>query len=155
MHGIAYTVRLVAAVATGSGYSEGHEASYARRRSGAARPFARAASCKRYVAPCRRVSQRGCSRLYRPHRCRGTTQIGARHGGCRMPHAIAPRTYVAVRCMSCRHRSTLDALALERFGLKTDTPIAAFVKRLRCSKCGSGNVIAQRVRATETNRRRA
>jgi hypothetical protein len=32
-----------------------------------------------------------------------------------------------------------------RFGLKLDAPITAFVKRLRCSECGSGSVMAKRV----------
>jgi hypothetical protein len=27
------------------------------------------------------------------------------------------------------------------------TPISAFVKRLRCSKCGSGSVMAKRIRS--------
>jgi hypothetical protein len=30
---------------------------------------------------------------------------------------------------------------LERSGIKPDAPIAAFVKRLRCSKCGSASVM--------------
>lgn len=55
--------------------------------------------------------------------------------------------------MSCRHKSLIDAAALARFGLKADAPIASFVKRLRCSHCGAGNVMARRVRAPETRRR--
>jgi hypothetical protein len=31
---------------------------------------------------------------------------------------------------------------LTRFGLKPDAPIAAFVKRLRCSECGCASVVA-------------
>ena len=38
-----------------------------------------------------------------------------------------------MRCMRRRHRSTLDAAELKRFGLKPDAPIASFVKRLRCT----------------------
>jgi hypothetical protein len=38
--------------------------------------------------------------------------------------------------------------ALEKFGLKRGTPIAAFVKRLRCRKCGHGSVRVARVTAT-------
>jgi hypothetical protein len=57
--------------------------------------------------------------------------------------------------MGCRHRSTLDAAALVRFGLRPDSPIASFVKRLRCSKCGGGSVTAERVPAVAQNRRRA
>jgi len=56
--------------------------------------------------------------------------------------------------MRCRHRSTLDAAALKRFGLKPDAPIASFVKRLRCTKCGSG-VMAERVPAAAHTQRRA
>jgi hypothetical protein len=63
------------------------------------------------------------------------------------------RTVIAVRCLSCRHRSTIDVAALQRFGLKPDAPIAAFVKRLRCSKCGGGNVMAQRKLAAPARRR--
>jgi hypothetical protein len=57
--------------------------------------------------------------------------------------------------MRCRHRSTLDAAALKRFGLKPDAPIAGFVKRFRCTKCGSGSVMAERVPAAAHNQRRA
>jgi ribosomal protein S27AE len=64
-------------------------------------------------------------------------------------------TSISVRCMTCRHRSTLDAAALKRFGLKADAPIASFVKRLRCTKCGSGSVMAERVPAAAHNQRRA
>jgi hypothetical protein len=57
--------------------------------------------------------------------------------------------------MRCRHRSTLDAAALVRFGLKPGAPIASFVKRLRCTKCGGGSVMAERVPAVAQNRCRA
>jgi hypothetical protein len=70
-----------------------------------------------------------------------------------MPPAVS--TYIYVRCMSCRHRSTLNAAALKRFGLKPDAPIASFVKRLRCTKCGGGSVMAERVPAAVHNQRRA
>jgi hypothetical protein len=32
-----------------------------------------------------------------------------------------------------------------RFGLNPDAPISTFDKRLRCSKCGSGSVMAKRI----------
>jgi len=70
-----------------------------------------------------------------------------------MPAAVS--TSISVRCMSCRHRSTLDAAALKRFGLKPDAPIASFVKRLRCTKCGSGSVMAERAPVAPHNQRRA
>ena len=62
---------------------------------------------------------------------------------------------ISVRCMRCRHRSTLNAAVLKRFGLKPDAPIASFVKRLRCTKCGSGSVMAERVPAAPHSQRRA
>ena len=61
---------------------------------------------------------------------------------------------VMVRCLHCRHRSTLSPGALASFGLPPDAPIAAFVKRLRCSKCGSGTVMANRVASNEAAARR-
>jgi hypothetical protein len=70
-----------------------------------------------------------------------------------IPRSQDGRTATAVLCMTCRHRSQIDAAALARFGVKADAPIASYVKRLRCSHCGSGNVIARRVRAAETRLR--
>jgi hypothetical protein len=52
---------------------------------------------------------------------------------------------VAVRCLRCRHEGSLLRAEFARFGLKLDAPIAAFMKRLRCSKCGSASVMARRV----------
>ena len=52
---------------------------------------------------------------------------------------------VAMRCLRCRHEGPLSRAEFARFGLKLDAPIAAFVKRLRCSKCGSASVMARRV----------
>src|SRR5215472_17238732 len=40
---------------------------------------------------------------------------------------------VVVRCLHCGHEGTLSQNALTRFGLNPDAPIAAYVKRLRCS----------------------
>ena len=45
--------------------------------------------------------------------------------------------------------------ALKRFGLKPDAPIASFVKRLRCTKCGGGSVMAERVPVAAHDERRA
>jgi hypothetical protein len=70
-----------------------------------------------------------------------------------MPPVVS--TSISVRCMSCRHRSTLDSAALKRFGLKPDAPIASFIKRLRCTKCGSGSVMAERAPPAARNQRRA
>jgi ribosomal protein S27AE len=70
-----------------------------------------------------------------------------------MPAAV--NASISVRCMSCRHRNTLDAAALKRFGLKPEAPIARFIKRLRCTKCGSGSVMAERVPGAAHSQRRA
>ena len=56
------------------------------------------------------------------------------------------RASIRVTCLRCRHEGNLAASALERFGLSANAPISAFVKRLRCSKCGSGSVAAKRAR---------
>jgi ribosomal protein S27AE len=54
------------------------------------------------------------------------------------------RGLVVVRCLHCRHEGSLSGPALARFGVDADAPIAAYVKRLRCSKCGSSSVMAKR-----------
>jgi hypothetical protein len=54
--------------------------------------------------------------------------------------------------MTCRHRRTIDAATLKRFGLKPDAPIASFIKRLRCTKCGSGSVMVERALAAPNRR---
>jgi hypothetical protein len=46
---------------------------------------------------------------------------------------------VVVRCQHCGHEAGLSRDAL---GLGPESPVSAFVKRLRCSKCGSRNVTA-------------
>jgi hypothetical protein len=51
---------------------------------------------------------------------------------------------VVVRCLSCQHKGALSRNDLTRFGLKPEAPITAFVKRLRCSECGSASVMAKR-----------
>ena len=57
------------------------------------------------------------------------------------------RSSIRVRCLRCRHEGSMAAAALEHFGLSASAPISAFVKRLRCSKCGSGSVAAKRTRS--------
>jgi hypothetical protein len=51
---------------------------------------------------------------------------------------------VTVECLSCRHVGVLTGATLSRFAIMPDTPIATFVKRLRCSRCGSRSVLATR-----------
>jgi hypothetical protein len=67
---------------------------------------------------------------------------------------VNPDLVVLVRCLHCSHKNILSSQALAGFGLKPDAPIAAFVKRLRCTKCGSGSVLATRVARNERYVRR-
>jgi hypothetical protein len=67
---------------------------------------------------------------------------------------VAARAYgkakswvIAVRCLTCRHRGVIAERDLVRFGITPGTPVAQFVKRLRCRQCGSGSVMAQRTTA--------
>ena len=61
---------------------------------------------------------------------------------------------VQVTCLVCRHKCILRNQPLASFGIAPDAPIATFVKRLRCRKCGSGSVIATLIAANETTARR-
>lgn len=61
---------------------------------------------------------------------------------------------LVVRCLSCLHEATLPANALLRVGVKSDAPIAGFVKRLRCMRCGSGSVMAFRSERVEHQAKR-
>ena len=51
---------------------------------------------------------------------------------------------VTVECLKCGHVGFLSPKALSRAGLPPGSPIAAFVKRLRCRRCGSQSVLAAR-----------
>jgi hypothetical protein len=66
------------------------------------------------------------------------------------------RGVVVVHCLHCGHEGSLSRTALVRFGLDPNAPIAAYVKRLRCSKCGSSSVMAKRTTQpnTEHDRRK-
>ena len=57
---------------------------------------------------------------------------------------------LVVRCLHCGHEAKLPRQVLARFGLKPDAPISTFVKRLRCSECASGSVMAKRIAAPVT-----
>jgi len=61
---------------------------------------------------------------------------------------------VMVRCLHCTHKSILSNEALNGFGIKPDAPIAGFAKRLRCSRCGSGGIMATRIASNEAAARR-
>jgi hypothetical protein len=60
----------------------------------------------------------------------------------------APRSHyeqnVTVECLTCGHTGVPTREALSRFSVGPNTPIAAFVKRLRCRRCGSQSVLATR-----------
>ena len=51
---------------------------------------------------------------------------------------------VWVQCLSCGHVGVLTAETLSRLAIAPSTPIAAFVKRLRCRRCRSQSVKATR-----------
>jgi len=62
---------------------------------------------------------------------------------------------VLVSCLRCRHEAIFDVTALASFGVMPNAPIATFVQRLRCTKCGSASVMANRIFETEKRARRA
>ena len=51
---------------------------------------------------------------------------------------------VWVQCLRCGHVGVLTVETLSRLAIAPSTPIAAFVKRLRCRRCGSQSVRATR-----------
>jgi hypothetical protein len=74
----------------------------------------------------------------------------------RMSALRETRGVVVVRCLHCGREGSLSRTTLVRFGLDPNAPIAAYVKRLRCSKCGSSSVMAKRTTQpnTEQDRRK-
>ena len=52
---------------------------------------------------------------------------------------------VKVECLRCRHIGRIAERELIRRGIKPNAPIASFIKRLRCRKCGSQSVRAERL----------
>jgi hypothetical protein len=52
---------------------------------------------------------------------------------------------IVVQCLRCRHVGRVAESDLTRRGIKPNAPIASFVKRLRCVKCGSHSVCAKRL----------
>ena len=63
---------------------------------------------------------------------------------------------VVVRCLRCQHRDVLSRNDLTRFDLNLHSPIATYVKRLRCGECDSSSVMAKRTTRpnTEHDRRK-
>jgi hypothetical protein len=55
------------------------------------------------------------------------------------------RAEIRVECLRCRHVGRLTEPELVRRGIKPGAPIVSFVKRLRCRKCGSQSVRAERI----------
>ena len=62
-----------------------------------------------------------------------------------MPIVKPPELVVHVRCLRCRHKSLLNNKDLADFGIPPEAPIASFIERLRCRKCGSGSILANRI----------
>lgn len=52
---------------------------------------------------------------------------------------------IRVECLRCRHVGRVTGIDLARRGIRPGAPIASFIKRLRCRKCGSQSVRAERV----------
>jgi|HubBroStandDraft_5_1064220.scaffolds.fasta_scaffold70363_3 hypothetical protein len=72
-----------------------------------------------------------------------------------MPITSRPPEFVVhVRYLHCRHGSILSNNDLADFGIPPEAPIASFVKRLRCRKCGSGSVLANRIERDQIAARR-
>jgi hypothetical protein len=57
---------------------------------------------------------------------------------------VPSRKSVRVQCLQCGHFSVFIPELLSRLAVTPTTPIAAFVKRLRCRECGSQSVLATR-----------
>jgi hypothetical protein len=85
--------------------------------------------------------------------------LGKAAGSARPPDARARipggGAALVVRCLRCRHEAVLSAAELAAHGVKADSPIAGFVRRLKCSQCGSGSVLAKRVAMSEPRQRRS
>jgi hypothetical protein len=60
---------------------------------------------------------------------------------------VSAQQTVRVQCLRCGHFGVLTAETLSRLAIAPSTPIAAFVKRLRCRRCGSQSVPWKRQRA--------
>ena len=61
------------------------------------------------------------------------------------------RSEIKAECLRCRHIGRIPEAELLRRGIKPAAPIASFVKRLRCRKCGSHSVSAPRVERREAS----
>jgi hypothetical protein len=59
---------------------------------------------------------------------------------------------VRVQCLRCGHFSVLTPDMVSHLAIGPNTPIAAFVKRLRCHKCGSQSVLATRKRSNHSQK---
>jgi ribosomal protein S27AE len=54
---------------------------------------------------------------------------------------VSAQQTVRVQCLRCGHFGVLIAETLSRLAIAPTIPIAAFVKRLRCRRCGSQSVL--------------
>ena len=59
----------------------------------------------------------------------------------------SPRWVIVVRCFELSAPRAIAEGDLVRLRVKPGAPVARFIKRLRCRKCGSGSVMAQRTTA--------
>ena len=59
---------------------------------------------------------------------------------------------VTVECLHCRHVGVLTRDTLARLAIPPNVPIATFVKRLHCRKCGSKSVLATRKRSPRSQK---
>ena len=76
-----------------------------------------------------------------------TGRSGRIHKPAHREAAASAATVVC--CLHCRHEAILTAADLVAHGVKPDSPIAGFVRRLKCSECGSGSVLAKRIAKPE------
>lgn len=56
-----------------------------------------------------------------------------------------PEPAIRVRCLRCRHETQLLESQLRKFGIQPGAPIASYVKRLRCKKCGCQSIEASHI----------
>jgi ribosomal protein L37E len=100
-------------------------------------------------------------RYWRPAGGAESSHHGYAETGNNSPHILGMPKHVSralnepgvtVECLRCGHVGFLSRETLSRRAIVPGTPIAAFVKRLRCRKCGSRSVLAVRGSAPRPQR---
>jgi hypothetical protein len=56
----------------------------------------------------------------------------------------ATDTVICAECLGCRHRGTVSAATLERYGLSPNVTLAYLSRMVRCEACGSHAVKLER-----------